>query len=99
MKIYRRLLAYAKPYGGFIIPFFSFSLIAVFFSVFQLALLIPLLNYLFEPTTQADLHQYIHAPAFSFSASYFKDIYYYEAYRLKMIKPVYVLYFMALIVI
>ncbi len=96
MKIYRRLLAYGKPYSAFIIPFFSFTLIATFFSVFELALLIPLLNFLFYPSP--DAAHYVTAPHFSMSATYFKDLFYYQMYHFKSLKPIYALYFMSAIV-
>jgi ATP-binding cassette, subfamily B, bacterial MsbA len=97
MKIYRRLLAYAKPYRRFVLPFFAFTLIAVFFSVFQFALLIPLLNFLFDPAINAQ--QYSAIPEFSFSASYFKNIFYYWIYHLKTINPVYALYLLAGVIV
>jgi ATP-binding cassette, subfamily B, bacterial MsbA len=97
MKIYRRLLAYAKPYRRFVLPFFVFTLIAVFFSVFQFALLIPLLNFLFDPAVNAQ--QYSVIPEFSLSASYFKNIFYYWIYHLKSINPVYALYLLAGVIV
>ena len=75
MKVYRRLLVYAKPYGRFIIPFFAFNLLAVFFGVFQFTLIIPLLDFLFNDHSAAELKKYATAPEFSFSASYFKDFF------------------------
>ncbi len=99
MKIYRRLLAYAKPYRRFVVPFFVFTLIAVFFSVFQFALLIPLLNFLFDPATSANAQQYAIRPAFTFSVTYFKDIFFYWIYYLKTIKPVYALYLIAGVIV
>lgn len=99
MRIYRRLLAYAKPYRRFVVPFFLFTLIAVFFSVFQFALLIPLLNFLFDPTTTAETQRYAVLPEFNFTTAYFKDAFYYWVYHLKTIKPVYALYFIAGIII
>jgi ATP-binding cassette, subfamily B, bacterial MsbA len=99
MKIYRRLLAYAKPYRRFVVPFFVFTLIAVFFSVFQFALLIPLLNFLFDPATSANAQQYAIRPAFAFSVTYFKDIFFYWIYYLKTIKPVYALYLIAGVIV
>jgi subfamily B ATP-binding cassette protein MsbA len=99
MKIYKRLLAYAKPYHRFVIPFFSFTLIAVFFSVFQFALLIPLLNFLFDPSTTDNAKQFATAPQFSFSASYIKDVFYHWVYYLKTINPVYALYLLAGVIV
>ncbi len=99
MKIYLRLLAYAKPYGRFVIPFFLLTLIAVFFSVFQFTLLIPLLNFLFDPLTAQESVQYAHAPHFALTGSFFKDYFYYQIHHLKAINPIYVLYFMAIFIV
>ncbi len=95
MKIYRRLLKYARPYRRFILPFFIFTLIAVFFSIFQFALIIPLLNFLFNNISAEDAQKYMQIPEFSFSGSFFKSFFYYQVYRLKMINPQYALYLLA----
>lgn len=99
MKTYRRLLKFAKPYGKFVVPFFGFTLIAVFFSIFQFALIIPLLNFLFDNQTAESLQRYAAAPDFSFSATYFKDLFYYQVYHLKTINLVYALYFIAALIV
>jgi subfamily B ATP-binding cassette protein MsbA len=96
MKVYRRLLSYARPFRWFVIPFFTFTILAVIFSVFQFALIIPLLNVLFNPATGAETAA---APAFSLSTTFFRDIFYYEVYRLKAINPVYALYFITSIIV
>ncbi len=95
MKVYRRLMFYASPGWRFILPFFIFTLIAVFFSIFQFALIIPLLNFLFNSNTAEEIQRYSHPPVFSFSARTFQDFFYYEVYRLKSINPKYVLYVLA----
>lgn len=97
MKVYKRLLAYARPYRWFVIPFFFFTLLTVIFSVFQFALIIPLLNVLFEKSGEAG--NYASAPSFSLSAGFLKDIFYYQVYRLKAIRPEYALYFITFIII
>lgn len=96
MKVYRRLLSYARPFRWFVIPFFIFTILAVIFSVFQFALIIPLLNVLFNPDAGTVSNT---APAFSLSTSFFRDIFYYEVYRLKAINPVYALYFITSIIV
>jgi len=98
MKIYRRLLAYAKPYSAFVAPFFGFTLLGVFFSIFQFALIIPLLNFLFDQDTAVNM-RYATAPSFSFSASYFKDLFYHQVYVFKQMNPVYALYFIAALIV
>jgi len=79
-----------------VIPFFIFTILAVIFSVFQFALIIPLLNVLFNPASGTEAAA---APAFSLSTSFFRDIFYYEVYRLKAINPVYALYFITSIIV
>ncbi|MBS1753246.1 MAG: ABC transporter ATP-binding protein [Ferruginibacter sp.] len=99
MKTYSRLLMFAKPYGKFVIPFFVCTLFASFFSVFQFALIIPLLNFLFDHSTVESLQKYATAPSFSFSAGYFKDLFYYQVHHLKIMNPVYALYFIAALIV
>ncbi len=96
MEIYSRLLGYIKPYRKFVIPFFLFTLAGVFFSIFQFALIIPLLNFLFDSSHIADEAQkYAAQPEFSFNPTYFKDYFYYVIYRFKVGNPMYALYFLA----
>lgn len=95
MKIYRRLFSYARPLGKFIAPFSLFTLAAAFFSVFQFALIIPLLNFLFNPISVEDVARYATAPEFSFSAGFFKDYFYHLIYSFKQSDPSYALYFLA----
>jgi ATP-binding cassette, subfamily B, bacterial MsbA len=99
MRVYQRLLAYAKPYGRFVAPFFGFTLIAVFFGVFQFALLIPLLNFLFDPGAAAEGAQYNSLPAFSVSAQYVKHLFYYWVQHLRNANPVYALYLIAGVIV
>ena len=97
MKVYRRLLAYARPYRWFVIPFTIFTLLTVIFSVFQFALIIPLLNVLFDHHSGNDLLS--NAPSFSMSGHFLRDIFYYQVYRLKAINPAYALYFITFVII
>ena len=99
MKTYRRLLKFARPFRYFVVPFFVFTLIAAFFSVFQFALIIPLLNFLFNQHSAVEIQQYSSLPHFSLSGDYFKNLFYYEVHHLKMINPVYSLYFIAALII
>lgn len=99
MKTYRRLLRFARPFRYFVVPFFIFTLIAVFFSVFQFALIIPLLNFLFNQHSAAEMAQYATMPSFSLSAEYFKNLFYFQVHHLKMMNPVYSLYFIAALII
>lgn len=95
MKIYRRLLHYAKPFHRYILPFYAFTLIAVFFTVFQFALIIPLLEFLFGQIKPEEAAKYMQAPEFRFSSGFFKDYFYYQVYQLKLKNPMYALYLLA----
>ncbi len=95
MKIYIRLLNYARPFSKFIVPFVLFTVLGVFFSVFQFALIIPLLNFLFDPNTVGGNERYMTAPEFQLSASYFKEYFYHLVFRLKQTDPRNALYFLA----
>lgn len=99
MKIYSKLLSYARPYSKYILPFFIFTLISVFFGVFQYALIIPLLNFLFDSSNAPEAAKYAHIPSFQYSTSYFKDYFYYLIYHFKQTNPVYALYFLAGIIV
>jgi subfamily B ATP-binding cassette protein MsbA len=88
-------MAYAKPYGKFIVPFFFFTIISVFFNVFQFALIIPLLNFLFDPINTADAAKYATVPDFHLTGNYFKDVFYHLIYQFKTTNPIYALYFLA----
>jgi ATP-binding cassette, subfamily B, bacterial MsbA len=94
MKIYIRLLAFIKPYRRFAIPFFIFTILSFFFSIFQFALIIPLLNFLFDHNTAA-AQQYAALPAFEFSPVYIKNVFYHLVYHFKQTHPIYALYFIA----
>ncbi len=95
MKIYKRLMAYAQPYGRFLTPFIVFTLISVVFNVFQFALIIPLLNFLFNPISTADAARYAVTPSFSITPSYFQDLFYHLIYQAKTTDPMYALYVIA----
>jgi subfamily B ATP-binding cassette protein MsbA len=99
MKTYLRLLSYIKPYRRIAIPFFIFSIIGTLFNVFQFALLIPLLNFLFTTETPEFAAKYSKAPDFSLSQEYFKDFFYYKIHELKAINPIYAIYMMASVIV
>lgn len=95
MKVYIRLLSYARPFRKFIVPFVAFTILGVFFSVFQFALIIPLLNFLFDPSAVGSGEKYATVPDFQLSAAYFKDYFYHLVYTLKQSDPRNALFFLA----
>lgn len=74
MKIYFKLLNFAKPLSRFLPKYAILAVLAVIFGLINFTLLIPLLNVLFG-TTQTDTVTTL--PSFSFSIDYFKDAFNY----------------------
>lgn len=74
MKTYFRLLSFAKPIEKFAIPYVICTLFAVTFGTLNFALIIPLLNTLFDSSVVV---KEAIKPEFSFSFSYFKDLFFY----------------------
>ena len=72
MKIYLRVLAYARPLARFIVPYLLYSVPASVFSILNLALLKPLLDILFN---DAPLHVTPRPAGFSLSLSYFTGLF------------------------
>lgn len=70
MRTYIRLLSYAKPFGRFAFPYFIFSSIGTVFSLFQLTLLIPILDVLFNESTIKLVGS---PPSFSLTSHYVID--------------------------
>ena len=79
MKIYFRLLQYAKPQEKFAIPYFLFSILSTVFGLMNFTLLIPLLNILFKQEAADPTLLIRTAPNFSFSGDYVKNLFYYQS--------------------
>lgn len=76
MRIYLRLLQYAKPIQKYALTYVLFSLLGIVFGLLNFTLLIPVFDILFSKDTAEQIH-YTVAPVFEFSGQYFKDIFYY----------------------
>lgn len=74
MKLFLRILAYAKPYSKYWPPYLLLSFFSVIFGVINYALFGPLLVVLFQPQ---DVAQHAVLPAFSLSPEYFKGVFNY----------------------
>jgi subfamily B ATP-binding cassette protein MsbA len=77
MKIYWRLLSYARPLRQYIIPFFITSLLASIFGILNYTLLIPLLNLLFDQVGTENVATLTQMPDPSLSTDYVKGIFNY----------------------
>lgn len=76
MKVYFRLLAYAKPIEKFAIPFFIFTVLSTVFNLLSFTLLIPILEILFQDEPSKLLVQQM--PEFSLNPEYLRNLFYYN---------------------
>ncbi len=74
MKLFLRILNYARPFGRYWPPYLLLSVFSVIFGVVNYALTGPLLMVLFQP---ADVSKVTAIPHFSISPEYFKDLFSY----------------------
>lgn len=74
MNTYLRLLNFARPFGWSIPAYLLVTILYSAFSVVNLAVLIPLLQVLFDQVEQMELTA---KPEFSFTIQYFKDLFNY----------------------
>lgn len=76
MKTYLRLLAFAKPLHFFLPRYLILSVLGIAFGIFNFALLIPLLDVIFDTVQPANLPN--SAPAFALNIDYIKDFFNYH---------------------
>lgn len=81
METYKRLLAYAKPYGRYWPGYLSLSIVSVIFGVVNYALIDPLLTVLFTPD---DVKQTFEMPEFAFSMDYVNQVFQYYLTKLML---------------
>lgn len=72
MKIYFKLLSFAKPFNRFVPKYFVLAILAVIFGLANFTLLIPLLNVIFE---KVDTIAVVTKPEFALNLNYFKAIF------------------------
>ncbi len=96
MKTFYRILAYAKPYYTFLPQYIVLTLIAVTFSAINLALLIPLLDILFNQITPESILPPF--PEFQISLDYFKSIFNYLMIKYAKVDKRSALYFICIVV-
>ena len=80
MKLYLRVLSYARPYRRYLPQYLLCIIGTVIFNTANLTFLIPLLNVLFSTDTSS---YFLSAkPEFSWSVHYFQDIFHYTMYSI-----------------
>ena len=72
MKLYWRLLGFAKPIGKYAVPYFLYTLFYALFNTFNFVMIIPLLRTLFG--TGDAVEHITSAPAFELSVDYLTDL-------------------------
>ncbi len=77
MNTYFRILSFARPFGRFIPVYILVTVLQVVFSLVNFAVLIPLLDILFDEVTPEKIEAYRQLPDFTISVDYFKGLFYY----------------------
>ncbi len=72
MKIYFKLLSFAKPFNRFVPKYFILAVLAVIFGLANFTLMIPLLNVIFE---KVEVVTIVAKPEFALNLEYFKAIF------------------------
>ncbi|CAN5774023.1 ABC transporter ATP-binding protein [soil metagenome] len=77
MKIYLRILQFARPFSRFVPQYIIVTVLGVLFGLFNFALLKPLLDVVFGMVGQEEAMAMAQKPAFSLSLGYIKDFFNY----------------------
>ena len=77
MKTYFRILQYARPFRRFVPQYFVFTVLGIVFGIFNFALVMPLLNVLFDTVSTAEATAMLQKPAFSLDISYLTQLFNY----------------------
>ncbi|NVO85481.1 ABC transporter ATP-binding protein [Hymenobacter terrestris] len=77
MKTYLRILQYARPWAAFLPQYLLFTVLTTIFGVANFALIMPLLQVLFEKTDQVPTQAPSQLPAFHLSLDWVKDTFNY----------------------
>ena len=80
MKVYWRLLGFARPIERYAIPYFIFSLFHAIFNTFNYVMIVPILNALFDQS--GTIESVTELPPFAMSMDYFRAFINYAVYRL-----------------
>ncbi|MCC3154846.1 ABC transporter ATP-binding protein [Hymenobacter sp. BT770] len=77
MKTYLRILSYARPYADFLPLYLLYTVLGIFFSIGNFALIIPLLNVLFDKTGKVQVKAPTHLPDFALTLDYITNTFNY----------------------
>ena len=78
MKVYLRILSYARPLKWLSLLYLLTTLLSIFFGLVNLSLLIPVLEVLFSSTNITEALTTIPIPSFTFNLAYLKKLFNYH---------------------
>lgn len=78
MSTYGRIISFAKPYHRYLPQYVVLALLAIIFSLTNLALLEPLFTVIFETKTQEEIAELAAIGQFEMTMTYFKGLFYYN---------------------
>jgi subfamily B ATP-binding cassette protein MsbA len=77
MKTYFRILQFARPFRKFVPQYFIFTVLGIVFGLFNFALVMPLLNVLFDTVSAAEATTMLQKPTFSLDINYVAKLFNY----------------------
>ena len=77
MKVYFKILAFAKPIEKFAIPYVILTLLSIMFGLINFTILIPVVDLLFSTNNQDKLKIVTEMPHFSFTVKFITETFYY----------------------
>jgi subfamily B ATP-binding cassette protein MsbA len=86
MKVYLRLLQFARPYGDFLPLYLLYMVLGIFFGIANFTLVIPLLNVLFGTTDTHTATAPAALPHFALNIEYIKDVFNYYFSQILAVK-------------
>ncbi len=86
MKVYLRLLSFARPYGDFLPLYLLYMVLGIFFGIANFTLVIPLLNVLFGTTDTHTTAAPAVLPHFALTIDYIKDVFNYYFSQIMAVK-------------
>lgn len=78
MSTYGRIISFAKPYHRYLPQYVVLALLAIIFSLTNLALLEPLFTVIFETKTQEEIAELAAIGQFEMTMTYFKGLFYHN---------------------
>jgi subfamily B ATP-binding cassette protein MsbA len=95
MKVYLRLLSFARPYGSFMPQYILYTVLGILFGTANFTLIIPLLSVLFDKAATHATEIPRQLPAFALSLHYLKElaIFLKSALTIDYVKQVFNFYF------